>query len=90
MLNTLLTACHLTTFRRTITILVFRPCPGVKSLNLARVGWGIFVGTDKSLKRDTDVLSFNMDVFKGKEFTLAIREEGSEVRSMTKLRASQS
>ena len=59
-------------------------------MNLARVGWGIFTGTDKSLKRDKDVLSLNMDVFKGKEFTLAIREDGSEVRSMTKLRASQS
>lgn len=55
-----------------------------------RAGWGIWTRTVKSLKRDTDALSFNMDVFNGEEFTFALREDGSEVRSMTKLRASQS
>ena len=60
----------------------FEPCPG-------GVGWRIWTKTVRSLKRNTDVLSLNMDVFKGREFTFSTREDGSEVRYMTDLQASQ-
>ena len=46
---------------------------GVRNLNLVLVGWAIWTGLIKFLQRNTRVLSFNMEPFKGKEFTFASR-----------------
>ena len=46
---------------------------GVRNLNLVWVGWAIWTGLIKFLQRNTRVLSFNMEPFKGKEFTFASR-----------------
>ena len=46
---------------------------GVRNLNLVWVWWAIWTGLIKFLQRNTRVLSFNMELFKGKEFTFASR-----------------
>lgn len=44
----------------------FEPC-------LGGVGWGIWTWTVKSFQQNTCALSFNMEVFKAKEFTFTSR-----------------